>query len=88
MYPFYANKVICLLEWLIINFKVQIMNNIDQTLYIEIVAYVRPLRRIRVSILQREFVLGYNQALRMMARMQQEGIVKYLHPEAYWKVLV
>ena len=60
----------------------------DQALYIEIVAYVRPLRRIRVSILQREFVLGYNQALRMMARMQQEGIVKYLYPEAYWKVIV
>lgn len=60
----------------------------DQALYIEIVAYVRSLRRIRVSILQREFVLGYNKALRMMARMQQEGIVKYLHPEAYWKVMV
>lgn len=71
-----------------VNHFSEVLSIDDQTLYIEIVAYVRPLRRIRVSILQREFVLGYNKALRMMARMQQEGIVKYLHPEAYWKVLV
>lgn len=67
---------------------VEILFNSEEALYTAVVEFVRVKSYISISLLQRQFYLGYSVALRTMQRMAQEEIVKYVQPKGYWKVLI
>lgn len=47
----------------------------DEQAYAEAVALVREHQCCSVSLIQRHFRMGYNRALGLVARMQQEGVI-------------
>jgi DNA segregation ATPase FtsK/SpoIIIE-like protein len=52
----------------------------DDALYPQAVALVRQHRRASISWLQRQLNIGFNTALRMIERMERDGIVAPSHP--------
>ena len=68
--------------------RIEIMFNNEDELYKAIVEFIRVKYRISSGMIQREFSIGYNLTSRIMERMAQEKIIKFLGAEKGWRVLV
>lgn len=67
---------------------IEIMFNSEDEFYQAIVEFIRVKYRISSGMIQREFSIGYNLTSRIMERMAQEKIIKFLGAEKGWRVLV
>ena len=53
-----------------------IFSNDEDSLYVEVVRFVREQGKVSISLIQRHFRIGFNRAARFVQQMEQDGIIK------------